>query len=1546
MTNTGTLALVNVVVSDPLLPTLSCTIASLAVGATQSCVATGNTYTITAGDVTAGSRANTASADADDVGTIDVTPATDTETVTTALLIQSLTIDKTAGVPSGTTAGSTIAYSFLVTNTGNVTITGIVVNDANLDAAAVCPVTTLAPGESTTCTGTHTITQAEINAGVVNNSATASGTPPVGGPITSPPDTTSTPIASGPSLTIDKTAGVPSGTTAGSTIAYSFLVTNTGNVTITGIVVNDANLDAAAVCPVTTLAPGESTTCTGTHTITQAEINAGVVNNSATASGTPPVGGPITSPPDTTSTPIASGPSLTIDKTAGVPSGTTAGSTIAYSFLVTNTGNVTITGIVVNDANLDAAAVCPVTTLAPGESTTCTGTHTITQAEINAGVVNNSATASGTPPVGGPITSPPDTTSTPIASGPSLTIDKTAGVPSGTTAGSTIAYSFLVTNTGNVTITGIVVNDANLDAAAVCPVTTLAPGESTTCTGTHTITQAEINAGVVNNSATASGTPPVGGPITSPPDTTSTPIASGPSLTIDKTAGVPSGTTAGSTIAYSFLVTNTGNVTITGIVVNDANLDAAAVCPVTTLAPGESTTCTGTHTITQAEINAGVVNNSATASGTPPVGGPITSPPDTTSTPIASGPSLTIDKTAGVPSGTTAGSTIAYSFLVTNTGNVTITGIVVNDANLDAAAVCPVTTLAPGESTTCTGTHTITQAEINAGVVNNSATASGTPPVGGPITSPPDTTSTPIASGPSLTIDKTAGVPSGTTAGSTIAYSFLVTNTGNVTITGIVVNDANLDAAAVCPVTTLAPGESTTCTGTHTITQAEINAGVVNNSATASGTPPVGGPITSPPDTTSTPIASGPSLTIDKTAGVPSGTTAGSTIAYSFLVTNTGNVTITGIVVNDANLDAAAVCPVTTLAPGESTTCTGTHTITQAEINAGVVNNSATASGTPPVGGPITSPPDTTSTPIASGPSLTIDKTAGVPSGTTAGSTIAYSFLVTNTGNVTITGIVVNDANLDAAAVCPVTTLAPGESTTCTGTHTITQAEINAGVVNNSATASGTPPVGGPITSPPDTTSTPIASGPSLTIDKTAGVPSGTTAGSTIAYSFLVTNTGNVTITGIVVNDANLDAAAVCPVTTLAPGESTTCTGTHTITQAEINAGVVNNSATASGTPPVGGPITSPPDTTSTPIASGPSLTIDKTAGVPSGTTAGSTIAYSFLVTNTGNVTITGIVVNDANLDAAAVCPVTTLAPGESTTCTGTHTITQAEINAGVVNNSATASGTPPVGGPITSPPDTTSTPIAGVASLNLEKTATVADSNGDTVLGDAGDVITYGFSVTNTGTVDLQNVVVSDPLLPTLVCTIASLPVGTTTSCAASSNTYTITAADVLAGKVVNIATVTGMAPGATPPATATSAAVVTPTQAGIATLSLAKQADRRDVKVGDVIGYTVVATNTGNAAIHDATLVDTPPLGFSYVQGSLQVRDANGGGTLLGINPLRIGGIDVEVGGIATITYSLRVGAGVGKGRRATTSSPMPPTASACPMMHPRMSSWVASR
>jgi hypothetical protein len=184
--------------------------------------------------------------------------------------------------------GNVISYSFLVTNTGNVTLDGpFTVND---DKAAneSCPATptSLAPGDSITCTASYTITQADLDAGSVTNvaSATAANN---GTPVTSPTDTETVTAVKTPALTIVKTATPSTYNAVGNVISYSFLVTNTGNVTITNLAVAD---DKAAneSCPVTTLAPGASTTCTASYSITQADLNNGSVTNSAFATGQDP----------------------------------------------------------------------------------------------------------------------------------------------------------------------------------------------------------------------------------------------------------------------------------------------------------------------------------------------------------------------------------------------------------------------------------------------------------------------------------------------------------------------------------------------------------------------------------------------------------------------------------------------------------------------------------------------------------------------------------------------------------------------------------------------------------------------------------------------------------------------------------------------------------------------------------------------------------------------------------------------------------------------------------------------------------------------------------------------------------------------------------------------------------------------------------------------------------------------------------------------------------------------------------------------------------
>ena len=118
----------------------------------------------------------------------------------------------------------------------------------------------------------------------------------------------------------------------------------------------------------------------------------------------------------------------------------------------------------------------------------------------------------------------------------------------------------------------------------------------------------------------------------------------------------------------------------------------------------------------------------------------------------------------------------------------------------------------------------------------------------------------------------------------------------------------------------------------------------------------------------------------------------------------------------------------------------------------------------------------------------------------------------------------------------------------------------------------GTDPNGTDVTAT-DSTDTPIAAGPAITLDKQAGTPTGTTAGSTIDYTFVVTNTGNVTLTGVSVDDPKVGTVS-CPVTTLAPGESTTCTATYTLTQVDVDAGHVANTATVTGTDPSGTDVT------------------------------------------------------------------------------------------------------------------------------------------------------------------------------------------------------------------------------------------------------------------------------------------------------------------------------------------------------------------------------------
>jgi uncharacterized repeat protein (TIGR01451 family) len=365
-------------------------------------------------------------------------------------------------------------------------------------------------------------------------------------------DSTIVPLTRTPAIALVKVGtfvdNAPTGVNVGDQITYAFTVTNTGNVPLSNITITDP-LPGIVLSggPLASLAPGvsNSTTFTGLYTITQADINAGRVANQALATGTPPVGPPVTdlsdnnSPleNDSTIVPLTPTPSIALVKSGTFVDNApimsvNVGDQILYSFTVTNTGNVPLSNITITDP-LPGLVLSggPLASLAPGASngTTFTGLYTITQADITAGRVANQALATGTPPVGPPVTdlsdnnSPLENDSTiiPITREPSIALVKRASVSGPRIVGATINYTFVATNTGNVPLTNVRVTDPLPGLSAISPtsVANLAPGSSTTFTATYVITPADVQAGRVTNQGLATGTSPMGSNVTDISDT-------------------------------------------------------------------------------------------------------------------------------------------------------------------------------------------------------------------------------------------------------------------------------------------------------------------------------------------------------------------------------------------------------------------------------------------------------------------------------------------------------------------------------------------------------------------------------------------------------------------------------------------------------------------------------------------------------------------------------------------------------------------------------------------------------------------------------------------------------------------------------------------------------------------------------------------------------------------------------------------------------------------------------------------------------------------
>ena len=771
---------------------------------------------------------------------------------------QTLTTDVNInGLPD---VGDVVTYSYVVTNTGNVTLSNVTLNDdvegtLTLSDGAGDGVDELAAGDSETASADHTVTQAEFDAGTLVNIATAAGEGPQGRPVQDT-DTETVVFAENPAIAVLKTQelttdanlnGLPD---VGDVVTYSYTVTNTGDVTLSNVALVDdvegtLTLSDVALDGIGVLAVGDSETATSDHTVTQAEFDAGPLTNIATADGESPLGTNV-SDTDTQTVNFTQTPGISIDKTSALTTDAdgdgvvSAGDTLTYSYLVTNDGDVTLNNVTVTDPHPGLSVIdCPATTLAVGADMTCTATYVVTQDDVDAGEIRNTGTADSDE--AGPVT---DEEIVPVPQNPAILIDKTSALTTDAdgdgvvSAGDTLTYSYLVTNDGDVTLNNVTVTDPHPGLSVIdCPATTLAVGADMTCTATYVVTQDDVDAGEIRNTGTADSDE--AGPVT---DEEIVPVPQNPAILIDKTSALTTDAdgdgvvSAGDTLTYSYLVTNTGDVTLNNVTVTDPHPGLSAIgCPATTLAVGANMTCTATYVVTQGDVDNGQIINTGTADSdeTPPVS-------DEEIVPVPQNAAILIDKTSALTTDAdgdgvvSAGDTLTYSYLVTNTGDVTLNNVTVTDPHPGLSAIgCPATTLAVGANMTCMATYVVTQGDVDNGQIINTGTADSdeTPPVSDPEI-------VPVSQNPGIDVVKSQELTTDVNGdgqaavGDVITYSYTVTNIGDVTLTDVaLVDDVEgvlaLSDVAGDGVAVLAVGDTETASAAHTLTQEEFDAGPV-----------------------------------------------------------------------------------------------------------------------------------------------------------------------------------------------------------------------------------------------------------------------------------------------------------------------------------------------------------------------------------------------------------------------------------------------------------------------------------------------------------------------------------------------------------------------------------------------------------------------------------------------------------------------------------------------------------------------------------------------
>jgi len=305
----------------------------------------------------------------------------------------SIHLSKSGRLSGEAKPGEQVEWSFTIENTGEAALTDIDIEDhlagvENLRITWPGAEGVLQHGERAAATAFSTLTGDQVDAGSVTNTATVSGTNAAGTAVTADAEATVA-LPEGASLLLEKTGRLVGDAVAGGEVEWSFTVTNSGNVTLSGLDIDDplegiGEIEWGAWPGIEgTLKSGESVTATASYRLTQDDVDAESVTNTAVADGdyqTLDRGvANIASNEATAVLGLQPVSSLSLVKTTNDTHYDTApgaeltvGDAVTWKYEVTNTGATTLEDVGVND-DREGAVSAPSGfdgTLAPGESIT------------------------------------------------------------------------------------------------------------------------------------------------------------------------------------------------------------------------------------------------------------------------------------------------------------------------------------------------------------------------------------------------------------------------------------------------------------------------------------------------------------------------------------------------------------------------------------------------------------------------------------------------------------------------------------------------------------------------------------------------------------------------------------------------------------------------------------------------------------------------------------------------------------------------------------------------------------------------------------------------------------------------------------------------------------------------------------------------------------------------------------------------------------------------------------------------------------------------